>query len=119
VESKNKKNMEKKLGKIELVQFGLGGYQDSQLGLSITLGDGGWAVGDFKGNWDAQSIKWNENCQWTEEDRDKGYSETMRFLSKLLKDAKVRSVDKLKGIPVEVIFDGNVLKEWRVLTEVL
>jgi hypothetical protein len=43
----------------------------------------------------------------------------MRFLSKLLKDAKVRSVDKLKGIPVEAIFDGNVLKEWRVLTEVL
>ena len=110
---------EKKLGKIESVQFGLGGYQDSQLGLSITLGDGSWGVGDFKGNWDAESIKWSENCKWTEEDRDKGYSDTMRFLSKLLKDAKVRSVDKLKGIPVEVTFDGNTLKEWRVLTEVL
>jgi hypothetical protein len=108
--------MEKKLGKIESVQFGLGGYQDCQLGLSITLGDGGWGVGDFRGNWDAQTIKWSETCKWTEEDRDKGYSETMRFLSKLLKESKVRSVDKLKGIPVEVTFDGNVLKEWRVLT---
>ena len=111
--------MEKKLGKIESVSFGLGGYQDSQLGLSITFGDGGWGVGYFKGNWDAERIKWSEHCKWTEEDRDKGYSETMRFLSKVLKDAKVSSVDKLKGIPVEVTFDGNTLTEWRVLTEVL
>jgi hypothetical protein len=43
----------------------------------------------------------------------------MRYLSKLLNEAKVSSVDKLKGIPVEVTFDGNMLKEWRILTEVL
>jgi hypothetical protein len=36
-----------------------------------------------------------------------------------LKDAKVNSVDELKGKPVEVTFDGNMLKEWRILTEVL
>jgi hypothetical protein len=28
-------------------------------------------------------------------------------------------VDELKGKPVEVTFDGNMLKEWRILTEVL
>jgi hypothetical protein len=43
----------------------------------------------------------------------------MRYVSKLLKDAKVNSVDELKGKPVEVTFDGNMLKEWRILTEVL
>jgi hypothetical protein len=111
--------MEKRLGKIESVKFGLGGNQDSQLGLSVILGDGSWGVGYFKGEWDAERIKWLEHCQWTEEDRTIGYSETMRYLSKLLKDAKVDSVDKLKGIPVEVTLDGNTLKEWRVLTEVL
>jgi hypothetical protein len=111
--------MEKILGKIESVKFGLGGYQDSQLGLSVILGNGSWGVGDFKGNWDAERIKWSEHCKWTEEDRTIGYSETMRYLSKLLKDAKVDSVDKLKGIPVEVTLDDNTLKEWRVLTEVL
>ena len=37
----------------------------------------------------------------------------------LLSAAKVTDVTKLKGIPVEVTFDGNMLKEWRVLTEVL
>lgn len=111
--------MEKKLGKIENVSFGIGGYQDCMLGLQVTLGDNGWGVVDNRTAWDAERISWSENCKWTEEDRDKQYSEIMRYLSKLLKDAKVDSVDKLKGIPVEVTFDGNMLKEWRVLTEVL
>jgi hypothetical protein len=111
--------METKLGRIKSIRFGLGGYQDSCLGLSVSLGADGWAVGDFKGTWDAESIKRSEYTKWTEEDRSKGYDETMRFLSKLLKEAKVDTVDKLKDIPVEVTFDGNLLKEWRILTEVL
>jgi hypothetical protein len=43
----------------------------------------------------------------------------MRYVSKLLKESKVDSVEKLKGKPVEVTFEGNMLKEWRILTEVL
>jgi hypothetical protein len=43
----------------------------------------------------------------------------MRYVSKLLKEAKVDSVEKLKGKPIEATFDGNMLKEWRILTEVL
>ena len=41
--------METKLGRIKSIRFGLGGYQDSCLGLSVSLGADGWAVGDFKG----------------------------------------------------------------------
>lgn len=111
--------MEKKIGKIEAVKFGLGGYQGCMIGLHVTLSSGGWGVGDSKAAWDAESIKWSENCKWTEEDRDKQYAEVMRYVSTLLKNAKVDTVDKLKGIPVEVTFDGNMLQEWRVLTEVL
>lgn len=111
--------MEKKLGKIESISFGHGGYQDSMLGLQVTLSAKSWGVGDFKGTWDAELIKHSEHTNWSEEDRDKGYSDTMRFLSKLLKDAKVSTVDKLKGVPVEVTFDGMMLKEWRILTEVI
>lgn len=111
--------MEKKLGKIKEVRFGLGGYQHAMLGLTVSLGTDGWGVGDFKGSWDAETIKRTESTKWTEEERSKGYDETMRYLSKLLKDAKVDSVDKLKGVPVEVTFDGNMLKEWRILTEVI
>lgn len=112
--------MEKKLGKIESVSFGLGGYQGAMLGLHVTLSVGvGVFVGDSRANWDAEQIKWTEHTQWSEEDRDGWYSEIMRYVSSLLKDAKVDTVDKLKGKPVEVTFDGNTLKEWRILTEVL
>jgi hypothetical protein len=111
--------MEKRLGKIEDVSFGLGGYQGAMLGLHVTLGDGSWGVGDSKSNWDSEQIKWTKNTQWTESQRDVYYSEIMRYVSKLLKEAKVDSVDKLKGKPVEVTFDGNQLVEWRILTEVL
>ena len=111
--------METKLGKIESVSFGLGGYQGAMLGLHVTLSNGGWGVGDSRANWDAEQIKWSKHTQWTEEDRDGWYSEIMRYVSKLLKDAKVDSVDKLKGKPVEVTFEGKTLKSWRILTEVL
>lgn len=111
--------MEKRLGKIESVKFGHGGYQECMLGLSVTLSGEGWGVGDFKGEWDAEQIKHTEHTKWSEADRDRNYSDTMRFLSKLLKQAKVNSVDKLKGIPVECTFDGMMLKEWRILTEVI
>ena len=111
--------MEKRLGKIEDVHFGLGGYQGAMLGLHVTLGANGWGVGDSKANWDAEQIKWTKHTKWSESDRDVWYSEIMWYVSKLLKEAKVDSVDKLKGKPVEVTFDGNTLKEWRILTEVL
>lgn len=111
--------MEKKLGKIESVSFGLGGYRGAMLGFHVTLGNGGWGVGDSNAHWDSEQIKWTENTKWSEEERDGWYAEIMRYVSKLLKDAKVDSVDKLKGKPVEVTFDGNQLKEWRILTEVL
>ena len=45
--------MEKKLGRIVCVSFGLGGYQESQLGLSLTF-EGSkdcWGCGTFIGNW--------------------------------------------------------------------
>jgi len=111
--------MEKKLGKIQEVSFGLGGYQHAMLGIHVTLGNEGWSVGDSKANWDSEQIKWTENTQWAESERDVFYAEIMRYVSKLLKEAKVDSVDKLKGKPVEVTFEGNTLKEWRILTEVL
>jgi len=111
--------MEKRLGKIESVTFGHGGYQDVMIGINVTLSGSGWGVCDSKSEWDAEIVKCDKFCKWTEAGRDKNYAEIIRFLSKLLKDAKVSSVEKLKGTPVEVTFDGNILKDWRVLTEVV
>lgn len=111
--------MEKRLGKIEKVSFGLGGYQGAMLGIHVTLGDGSWGVSDCRANWDAEQISCSEYSKWSEVDRDGWYTEIMRYVSKLLKEAKVNSVDELRGKPIEATFDGNTLKEWRILTEVL
>lgn len=111
--------MRKELGKILNVRFGHCGYQDAMLGIAVTLGNTGWGCGDSRCAWDAEIIEHTEHCKWTEEERNQQYAEIMRYISKLLKEAKVDSVEKLRGIPVEVTFEGNTLKEWRILTEVL
>lgn len=110
---------EKRLGKIQNVKFGHVGYQEAQLGFSFTLGHEGWGVSDSRAYWDANIIDCSEHSQWTEEDRDKSYAEIMRFISGLMKDAKVDSFEKLKGKPVEVVFENSTLKHWRILTEVI
>ena len=49
----------------------------------------------------------------------KQFIDTINLISKLLTEAKVNSIDQLKGKPVEVEFEGNTLKGWRILKEVL
>lgn len=119
--------MEKKLGKIVSVYFGLGGYQECQFGLSLTfegpeLSGCKWGCGVFIGNWDVNSIKHDEGCKWTERDRVKWHDDMCRKVSDILNKAKVKEVSQLLGKPVEVEFEGcgsAPLKNWRILEEVL
>lgn len=108
----------KKIGKIKSISFGFGGYQNAMLGLSVILGSDGWSVGDFRGGWRPQ-IKHSDRCKWTEKNRSEEYAETVRFIGQLLTQAKKDSVTDLNGVPIEVEFDGNILKSWRILTEVI
>ena len=112
--------MEKRIGKIQHIHVGFGGYQDAMLGLSVTLGSDkeGWGVCDFKGFW-GPAIKHDKNCKWSEQSRRDQHADTMMFIGSLLQDAKKDQVDQLNGTPVEVEFDGNTLKSWRILTEVI
>lgn len=112
--------MEKRLGKLSNVRFGRCGYQDSCLGLSVTLGEGElWEFSDNKSFWDYNSVNCSDIATWTEEDRSKSFVSIMQFISNLLKEAKVSSIQELNGTPIEATFNGNILKGWRVLTEVL
>ncbi len=112
--------MRKEIGKIKSVSFGYGGYQDAMFGLSVTLGSDKecWGVGDFNGAWSI-STKVTERTKWTEADRREQFADTMVFVNELLIKAKIKNVNELNGIPVEVTFDGNTLKEWRILEEVI
>lgn len=109
-------NTRTELGRITKISFGFGGYQDVQLGLSITLGGKSWGVGDFKGAWGTDR---SEHAKWSEEDRLRQLGEACMFLRDLLQKANKRTVDELVGVPVEVTFRGNTLDSWRVLDEVL
>lgn len=109
--------MERKdLGRIERAEFGWGGYQDAMLGLSLTFAGKAWGVSHFDGTW---GTKRSEHAQWTEESRVTQLGEVVMRLKDTLKAAKVDSVSKLVGKPVECTFEGMTLKSWRVLEEVL
>lgn len=106
----------KELGKIQNITFGWGGYQEAEFGLSVTMGGEAWGVGSFRGTW---GIARSDHAQWTEEDRVRQLGETALYVRDLLKAAKKQHVAELKGVPVECTFEGNSLKEWRILSEVL
>ena len=102
--------MNKKLGKITSAKFGRGGYQDAIMGVSLTFGGKGWGTSHFDGAF----------IQNEKQDQQAAYFLTlMQRVQLLLLQAKVKTLDQLVGIPVEVEFDGNVLHSFRVLTEVL
>lgn len=110
---------EKVLGKITKVEFGFGGYQDAQMGLSLTFEGKDWGVSKFIcGGWN-NSINPSEYSKWNEDDRSDNRIKMINEIDKVLTDAKVDHVSQLKNKPVEVEFEGNVIKEWRILTEVL
>jgi hypothetical protein len=106
----------KQLGKIERATFGWGGYQDACIGLSLTFSGDGWGVSTFHGAW---GIERSDYCQWTEEDRVRDLGEACLKLRDILKLSKKQTTEQLKGVPVEVEFEGNVIKDYRILTEVL
>ena len=112
--------MSKELGKIKSVKFGIGGYNDSQIGIHFDLRIGtSSGVMDSKSAWDLNRVKHTKHCSWSEDDLSKSYADIMRFVSNLLKDAQVTSIDQLKNIPIELEMDNMKLKSWRVLTEVI
>ena len=115
-------NISRKLGHISKVEFGIGGYNEGEIGLSVTLSgpdENLWGCISTKMAWDYCRVKHAHYCKWTEEERGDQYVEIVRYISTLLKDAKVNSLSELKGKPIEATFEGMMLVDWRVLTEVL
>lgn len=107
----------KELMKISNVSFGSGGYAQFGLFLDFSSKSSGVSA-SIVGGWD-YSIKVDKYTQWTEEDRSRDMAKMCRTISQILSDAKVNSIDKLKGIPVEVIFHQNTIQSFRILDEVL
>ncbi len=107
----------KSLGKIEKVFFGV---QDGRIGVWFTLTTDGWGVMHHTASWDPETIEVTEHTQWTEKDRSNELDKIMRYISKLLSQAKVEDINSLKNVPVEIsIDDKRSITGFRILTEVL
>lgn len=110
---------EVRLGKIKNIKFGYVGYQDMMFGLSIEFSAPGIGVNTHIAHAWSIDMEVDEHSKWNESDRDKGFAKTMREINQIMKDANVTDINQLKNIPVEITFEGNTLKSWRVLKEVL
>lgn len=106
----------KVLGYIDSVTFGNGGYDGAMFGLSVHFRGDGCGASAFDGTW---AFPPSDNAKWTEQERRDIYADMCIRIIDLLNQAKVDDVYKLKGKPVELEFDGNLLKSWRLLTEVI
>jgi hypothetical protein len=107
----------KKIGKILAIQFGLGGYQYAQFGVTFTLGGKDWAVVDFIGAW--SGIRSND-AKWTEEDRIKFFGNMCLNIASQLTTSNKKDLYELVNIPVEATFDDNqILFKWRILSKAL
>jgi len=102
------------LGKISKVAFGLD--SDGRFGLRLDLDMVGSGTTFYRGMWAGERSNYTK---WTEEDRRKEWADLAEYLVDILAKAKKLEVKDLAGTPVEVTIDGNMLKSWRVLTEVL
>ncbi len=108
--------MNKSIGEITHVSFGFGGYQDVQFGITVSVNTEKGCATTGRWMWAKKPDKYTK---WTIADQDKAYSEIMRYIIKLMEDAKVTNVEDLKGKPIEATWDGNWLHSMRILTEVV
>lgn len=109
-----------RIGKIESIRFGMGGYQDAMFGITFSLSGKGWGIGDFWGTWETRS----EHAKFSEQEWRDIHAKTVIRLAALMNEAKCTELHQLEGKPIEVTFDGDGLcgsrlQSWRILTEVL
>lgn len=107
---------EKVLGKIDSAEFGQVNGHEFLIGLQLT----------FSGTWGGigcgskYTVNLNEKA-WEKVGDNLGdyLVKQMKFLDSILFDAKVNTVSKLKGKPVEVTMKDRTFQSFRILTEVL
>lgn len=104
-----------RLGKIENVYFGMGGYQNAMLGVTFVLSTGNI---DFKGYWGSDP---DPDAKWGKEDQINALGNVALEIGNILRNAQVDTLDQLIGMPIEVTYDGVVgpMLNWRILHEVL
>lgn len=103
------------LGKISAIKVGL---DDGWLGIKFVLEGTGWGVTTSNPNGGAWFIR-PPHAKWSVEEQKTRLGEDLLYIGQLLTDAKVTDINNLIGKPIQATFNGSVLCNWRILTEVL
>lgn len=108
--------IEKVLGKITEVEFGLCSDRPFLMGIhfSFSLGNGGGVGDGYK-----YTINMSEECRWNQIERSDAIVKSIERIQNWLKDAKVHNVSQLLNKPVEVSLKHDCFYDFRILTEVL
>lgn len=107
--------IEKRLGKIDFVEFGSMKDYPFQLGLQLGFSMSGSGVMDGG----KYTVNMSPDCHWEIGTRHTNLAESLDRVAKILNDAKVNYISELLGKPVEVTLEDGIFKEFRILTEVL
>ena len=107
--------IEKRLGKIDFVEFGSMKDYPFQLGLQLGFSMTGSGVMDGG----KYTVNMSPDCHWEIGTRHTNLAESLDRVAKILNDAKVNYISELLGKPVEVTLEDGIFKEFRILTEVL
>ena len=107
--------LEKRLGKIDFVEFGSMRDYPFQLGLQLGFSMSGSGVMDGG----KYTVNMSPDYFWEIGTRHSNLAESLERLEKILKDAKVNYVSELLEKPVEVTLEDGIFKDFRILTKVL
>lgn len=106
----------KMLGKIINAEFGKIRDREYLMGLQLTFKMQDSSVCSGAKN----CINMSELCKWeSHEQRMLAIEEEMDYVYKILNDANCSYVSQLVGKPVEIELEGNMFKDFRILTEVI
>lgn len=107
----------KKLGKIINAEFGTIRDRGFLMGLQLIFS---FKDKSFVSDGAKHCINMSEQCKWeSREQRMMTIEKEMDYVYKILNDANCSYVSELIGKPVEVELEGNMFKDFRILTEVI
>ena len=106
---------EKYLGKIDFAEFGTIEDYPFLIGLQLGFSMNGCSVMDGG----KYCVNISNQCKWEDREKNEVITNSVEYISEVLKDAKVNYVSQLVGKPVEVLIEDNTFKGFRILTEVL
>ena len=107
--------LDKRLGKIDFAEFGTVKDYPFLMGLQLGFSMSGSGVMDGC----KYTVNMSPDCRWEVGTRHTNLAESLDFVAKILKDAKVNYVSELLGKPVEVTLEDGVFKDFRILTDLL